>query len=72
MNNSMRLLLPVAALAALAGCVSVPTGPSVMVLPGTGKTFEQFQVDDGACRQWAASQTEPAGTPPPPPAGAPR
>jgi len=38
-------------------CASVPTGPSVMVLPGTGKAFEQFQVDDASCRQWAAQQT---------------
>ncbi|HEX2438509.1 MAG TPA: glycine zipper family protein [Methylomirabilota bacterium] len=38
-------------------CVSVPTGPSVMVLPGSGKNFDQFQVDDAACRQWAAQQT---------------
>jgi hypothetical protein len=37
-----------------------PTGPSVMVLPGTGKTFEQFQADDAACRQWAAQSV---GTP---------
>jgi hypothetical protein len=27
-----------------------------MVLPGTGKAFEQFQVDDSACRQWALQQ----------------
>src|SRR5918996_3672907 len=38
-------------------CATVPTGPSVMVLPGTGKNFEQFQVDDATCRQWAAQQT---------------
>jgi hypothetical protein len=38
-------------------CVTVPTGPSVMVLPGTGKNFEQFQVDDASCRQFASQQT---------------
>ena len=38
-------------------CATVPTGPSVMVLPGTGKSFDQFQVDDATCRQWAAQQT---------------
>ncbi|MGH7333121.1 MAG: glycine zipper family protein, partial [Candidatus Rokuibacteriota bacterium] len=27
-----------------------------MVLPGAGKPFEQFQVDDTACRQWALQQ----------------
>jgi hypothetical protein len=37
----------------LFGCATIPTGPSVMVLPGTGKAFEQFQGDDLACRQWA-------------------
>jgi hypothetical protein len=36
-----------------AGCVSVPTGPSHMALPGTGKPFEQFRDDDGYCRQYA-------------------
>ena len=49
--------LSVAAGLVLAACATVPTGPSVMVLPGTGKNFEQFQTDDGVCRQWAAQQT---------------
>lgn len=38
------------------GCASLPTGPTVMVLPGQGKPFEQFQVEDVQCRQWAAWQ----------------
>jgi uncharacterized protein YcfJ len=38
------------------GCASVPTGPSIMSLPGSGKTFDQFQVDDAACREWAFQQ----------------
>ena len=41
---------------ALSGCVSVPTGPSVMSLPGTGKSFEQFRIDDTICRQFAYEQ----------------
>jgi len=50
----MKSLLLAAPLAVLLGaCATIPTGPSVMVLPGTGKPFEQFQVDDAACRQWA-------------------
>ena len=48
----MMLLL----LMAVAGCATVPTGPSVNVMPGPGKTFEQFQADDAVCRQWAAQQ----------------
>ncbi len=41
----------------LGGCVTVPTGPSVMVLPATGKPFDQFQTDDAVCRQYAQGQT---------------
>jgi len=40
----------------VAGCATVPRGPSVMALPGAEKTFEQFQADDAICRQWAAQQ----------------
>ncbi|MGH7312491.1 MAG: YMGG-like glycine zipper-containing protein [Candidatus Rokuibacteriota bacterium] len=47
------VLLALAAVVSLTACATVPTGPSVMVLPGTGKPFELFQVDDAACRQWA-------------------
>jgi hypothetical protein len=42
----------------LSGCASIPPGPSVMVLPGNGKSFETFQADDAVCRQWAQNQTE--------------
>jgi len=40
----------------LTGCATIPGGPSVMVLPGAGKSFEQFQAEDFVCRQWAAQQ----------------
>jgi outer membrane lipoprotein SlyB len=52
----VMILLSIVAIAAFAGCASVPTGPSVMVLPGTGKSFEQFRIDDAACRQFAYDQ----------------
>ncbi len=45
------------AAAVLSGCATVPTGPSIMVLPGTGKSFEAFQADNAVCRQWASQQT---------------
>ena len=45
----------------LGACATVPAGPSVVALPGSGKSFSQFQADDGSCRQWAAEQ---AGTTP--------
>ncbi len=51
MTKSVLLGLPLVVL--LGACATVPTGPSVMVLPGTGKPFDQFQADDAACRQFA-------------------
>ena len=57
MSHKMRVLPAVViAAAALAGCVTVPTGPSVMVLPGDGRTFDQFRYDEGDCRNYASSQ----------------
>jgi len=50
---------------ALGGCASVPTGPDVTVLPGTGKTFDQFHADDAMCQQFAmaeATGTNPGST----------
>ena len=45
-----------AALLTVAACTTIPTGPSVMVLPGTGKSFDQFRGDDADCRQFALGQ----------------
>lgn len=44
------------ALATLVGCASVPSGPSMLVLPGTGRSFDQFRADDAMCRQYALQQ----------------
>jgi len=51
--NKRLLLVPLLAALALGGCVTVPTGPAVMVLPGSNKSFDQFRVDEGDCRQYA-------------------
>jgi hypothetical protein len=40
----------------LSACATVPPGPSVTVMPERGKSFEGFQGDDAACRQWASQQ----------------
>ena len=40
----------------LAACVSLPNGPSVMTLPGAGKSFDQFRYDDYDCRRYAYEQ----------------
>jgi hypothetical protein len=52
-----RVIVPIAACLLLTACATVPAGPSVLVLPGTGKNFELFQADDALCRQWALQQT---------------
>ncbi|HEX4046253.1 MAG TPA: glycine zipper family protein [Elusimicrobiota bacterium] len=45
-------LLPLTA-ALLAACATAPRGPDVAVMPGPGKSFEQFQEDDRVCRDYA-------------------
>lgn len=55
----MRLaskFLPIALALALGACVSLPSGPSVLVMPGSGMSFEQFRQDDALCRQYAGDQ----------------
>lgn len=49
----LRRVSALLGLALLGGCASMPSGPSVLVLPGTGKNFEQFRADDLVCRQFA-------------------
>jgi hypothetical protein len=46
----------VVALLALGACTTIPIGPSVMAMPGTGKNFDQFRADDAVCRQYALDQ----------------
>ena len=57
MHTLTRIGVPLALVAALAACASVPSGPSMLVLPGTGKSFDQFRGDDAMCRQYAQQQT---------------
>lgn len=47
---------PLLALLGLAACTTIPAGPSVMAMPGSGKNFDQFRADDAACRQYALGQ----------------
>jgi hypothetical protein len=49
-----RLAIAAAASLALGGCVTFPTGPSVMALPGDQMSFDQFRADDYACRGYAS------------------
>jgi len=55
----MRAFFKLVALAStplIAACVSMPSGPSQMSLPGTGKSFDQFRADDYQCQQFASSR----------------
>ena len=56
MTFTLRLSFVLAAVLMLSACTSVPTGPGVLVLPGTGKSFDRFRVDDADCRQYASAQ----------------
>ncbi|HEY4370757.1 MAG TPA: hypothetical protein VGN52_02360 [Burkholderiales bacterium] len=56
MKRSILLLAPLSAALLLGGCVTTPTGPSSMALPGSGKNFDQFRIDDYDCRQFASTQ----------------
>jgi hypothetical protein len=56
MMNARPILLLFFLVLLVTGCVSVPTGPSVMVLPTPGKPFEVFQAEDANCRLWANRQ----------------
>ncbi len=41
----------------LAACATPPpSGPGILVLPGTGKNFDQFRFDDQDCRGFAHAQ----------------
>jgi hypothetical protein len=53
-RRSALMAVGVAVAVGLAGCVTVPTAPAVMVLPGQYKPFDQFHADDLECRQYAS------------------
>ena len=55
----MRLVkwfMPVMFVILMAGCVTLPTGPSVRVFPTPGKPYDLFLAEDSLCRQAAERQ----------------
>lgn len=52
----IRAVWLLSVVAMLSGCATMPPGPSVSVMPGNGKSFDAFQVDDSVCREWAQNQ----------------
>jgi len=55
-----KLTLVSVAIATLGGCATVPpSGPNVMVLPGSYSSFDQFRQDQSLCEQYAQGSTGP-------------
>jgi hypothetical protein len=57
MMMASRILL-VGAVGLLSGCATIPVAPSMMALPGSGKSLDQFHTEDTFCRQWAAQRDQ--------------
>lgn len=56
MRISLKVISGIVPTLFIAACVSVPNGPSMMALPGTNKSFDQFRYDDSSCRGFAHGQ----------------
>lgn len=56
MRVNLKVISGLASMLFITACVSVPSGPSTMALPGTNKTFDQFRYDDSSCRGFAHEQ----------------
>jgi hypothetical protein len=52
----VKKLIAVMFMFLVAGCVTVPTGPSVTVLPTSGKPYDLFLAEDSFCRRDAERQ----------------
>lgn len=62
----MKKLAFLCGLVVIASCASTPPPPSspgILVLPGTGKSFDQFLADDRECRKFALAETTGKGEP---------
>jgi Glycine-zipper domain len=55
-TEPFRPLVLAATALLLGACTVMPTGPNVMVLPGTGRTMDSFRADDLFCRDYAYAQ----------------
>ena len=53
--RSLGALPALCVLASLAGCVTAPLGPTVAVMPGPGKSPEQYSADAAGCQQQAGA-----------------
>lgn len=52
----MKTIVALCSLFFLVSCATAPVGPSVLVLQGSSKTFDEFSRDDVYCRDYALRQ----------------
>ena len=57
-NKSIRIIIAALVVATLSACTSIPTGPTIGVMPAVGKPFDVFKTDDKECRAFAAENSE--------------
>mgnify|MGYP006271866571 FL=1 len=55
-RRGLKLAMAAATMLLLGACATAPTGPSMLVLPGSGKSFDSFRFDDFECRNFATAQ----------------
>ncbi|RFC39591.1 MAG: Glycine-zipper containing OmpA-like membrane domain-containing protein [Candidatus Nitrotoga sp. CP45] len=56
MPQKLKLFSMLVVVFGISACTSIPAGPGMLVLPGTGKSFNQFRFDEDDCRQYASAQ----------------
>ncbi|HEY8160437.1 MAG TPA: hypothetical protein VIF10_17240 [Methylobacter sp.] len=52
----IQILIIIISAFLLSACSTMPSGPSVLVLPGADKNFDQFHNEDQLCRQFTHQQ----------------
>jgi hypothetical protein len=54
--SHFKLVVSSTVMLALTGCANLPSGPAVLVLPGSGMSFDRFINDNTSCQQLALAQ----------------
>lgn len=54
----MREIICACLILIVSGCAHTSIGPSVPVMPGSGKSFKMFKGDNEDCRSWSNKQVE--------------
>ena len=52
----LQMLIIIISAFLLSACSTMPSGPSVLVLPNADKNFDQFHAEDQLCRQLTHKQ----------------